>query len=105
MSKKRIKNPDTVKVIKPKGESKFDVRKMALEQRKLTRHTKETIIVEDLIADEKLDTEKIDDYKHIQSVAKEIGWSTSKLSQAIEVAGIKEMIKNELESKNKIKES
>lgn len=52
-------------------------------------------IVGDMIADGKLDPYKIDNYKYISGMARELGWTTGALVRAIIKAHVAERVRNE----------
>ena len=61
--------------------------------------------VVDLIVKDILDPYKIEDYKHVKSVATTLGWSAHRLFQAIKTAEVQKIVDNEAQSKIKTKTS
>jgi hypothetical protein len=51
--------------------------------------------IEDLIIEDKLDTNKIEDYKYIKSIAQKLEWPIHKTFKMIGKAKVKEAVKNE----------
>ena len=51
--------------------------------------------VEKLIAEDKLDPYKIDDYQYLRTLAEDIGWSVGRLKRAIANARVEEVVKAE----------
>lgn len=100
MSKKKIKAP-RVKVKKPKMNpfmmQQMHELMMGPNTEKLKRKREDADKVTDLILEGTLDPYKIEDYKHVKSVARTLDWSAHRMFKAIELADVAQMVKNEEE--------
>ena len=67
----------------------------ALMSRRAELRRKDADVIGDMIADDKLDPYKVEDYKYVNTVAKSLGWSVSRVFRAIEKAEVGRKVKEE----------
>lgn len=88
---KRIKTPKVVSV-SPRGALIEQLMKSRAKERQTELET-----IEKLIAEDKLDPYKINDYTYLRTVAIDMEWSIGRLKRAIKNANVAEAVKAEAE--------
>jgi len=100
MSRKKIKSPKPKKFKMPPHKPRH-LLEAELQSEREAKKIVDTHKITDLIVNDVLDPKKIDDYKHVLSVAKGIGWSKHRLDKAIEKANVRQVVENEREIEDK----
>lgn len=96
MSRRKIKDPTRSR--KPRGGPIISgrmIEQSALMARRLKNREDDANIVGDLIAEDKLDPYKINDYKYLSGIARPLGWSVGRVQRALETAGVAKKVRKE----------
>jgi hypothetical protein len=97
MSRKKVKRPKRTKtskvIVSPRA-----MMESTLASERAAEREEETSTVERLIIEDKLDPYRIDDYKYLRAVARDVGWSIGRLRRAVKNAKVAEAVEDEKEA-------
>jgi hypothetical protein len=74
-----------------------DVLAVDLWTQRAKKRMEDSDIVENLIAEGKMDAYKIEDYKYVAGKARELGWSMGRLQNAISLANVIDVVRERQE--------
>jgi hypothetical protein len=93
MSRRKIKDPARKRKAKIPKLSVSQIMKQSLAVQRDEKRTQDATVIGDMIADDKINCERIDEHKYIKNLANELGWTVGRTNKAINDTHVREVIR------------